>query len=89
MVTIAEYRLPEVKAWTPMYFDFPRQINTRRIAFRLLGDIAAYADDPAEQDDSEFRARQLPSGLSLSGRVKLYYYADPYELGKWVSLSAV
>ena len=89
MVTIAEYRLPEVKAWTPMYFDFPRQINTRRISFRLLGDIAAYADDPAEQDDSEYRARQLASGLSLSGRVKLYYYGDPYELGKWASLSAV
>ncbi|XP_027117809.1 probable phosphoinositide phosphatase SAC9 isoform X1 [Coffea arabica] len=89
MVTIAEFRLPEVKAWTSMYFDFPRQINTRRISFRLLGDIAAYADDPAEQDDSEYRARQLASGLSLSGRVKLYYYGDPYELGKWASLSAV
>ncbi|CAI9108519.1 OLC1v1008119C1 [Oldenlandia corymbosa var. corymbosa] len=89
MVTVAEYRLPEVKAGTPMYFDFPRQINTRRIAFRLLGDISSFADDPAEQDDSDYRVPQIPSGLSLSGRVKLYYYADPYELGKWASLSAV
>lgn len=89
MVTVAEYRIPDVKPWTPMYFDFPRQINTRRVAFRLLGDIAGFADDPAEQDDSDYRSRQLASGLSLSGRVKLYYYADPYELGKWASLSAV
>ncbi|KAL0305215.1 UNVERIFIED_CONTAM: putative phosphoinositide phosphatase SAC9 [Sesamum calycinum] len=56
MVTVAEYRLPEVKPGTPMYFDFPRQINTRRVTFRLLGDIAAFSDDPAEQDDSEYRA---------------------------------
>ncbi|KAI3468569.1 hypothetical protein Pfo_025232 [Paulownia fortunei] len=89
MVTVAEYRLPEVKAGTAMYFDFPRQISTRRITFRLLGDIAAFSDDPAEQDDSEYRAHPWAAGLSLANRIKLYYYADPYELGKWASLSAV
>ncbi|XP_011091527.1 probable phosphoinositide phosphatase SAC9 isoform X2 [Sesamum indicum] len=89
MVTVAEYRLPEVKPGTPMYFDFPRQINTRRVTFRLLGDIAAFSDDPAEQDDSEYRTHPWAAGLSLANRIKLYYYADPYELGKWASLSAV
>ena len=89
MVTVAEYRLPEVKAGTPMYFDFPRQISTRRITFRLLGDIAAFSDDPSEQDDSEYKPYPWAAGLSLANRVKLYYYADPYELGKWASLSAV
>ncbi|KAG8369402.1 hypothetical protein BUALT_Bualt14G0007400 [Buddleja alternifolia] len=89
LVTIAEYRLPEVKPGTPMYFDFPRQITTRRITFRLLGDIAAFSDDPSEQDDSEYRTHPWATGLSLANRVKLYYYADPYELGKWASLSAI
>ncbi|XP_057802025.1 probable phosphoinositide phosphatase SAC9 isoform X2 [Salvia miltiorrhiza] len=89
MVTVAEYRLPEVKAGTPMYFDFPSQISTRRITFRLLGDIGAFSDDPTEQDDPEYRPYPWAAGLSLANRVKLYYYADPYELGKWASLSAV
>ncbi|VFQ87587.1 unnamed protein product [Cuscuta campestris] len=90
MVTVAEYRLPEVKPGTPMYFDFPRQISSRRIAFRLLGDIAAFTDDQTEQDDSSgYRTRPVAAGLSLSNRIKLYYYADPYEVGKWASLSAV
>ncbi|KAL3635791.1 putative phosphoinositide phosphatase sac9 [Castilleja foliolosa] len=89
MVTVAEYRLPEVKPGTAMYFDFPRQISTRRITFRLLGDIAAFSDDPSEQDDSEYRAHPWATGLSLANRIKLYYYADPYELGKWASLSAI
>ncbi|KAL2920819.1 putative phosphoinositide phosphatase SAC9 [Bienertia sinuspersici] len=89
MVTIAEYRLPETKPGTPLYFDFPGQFQTRRITFRLLGDIAAFIDDPSEQDDAEFRTSPLAAGLSLANRVKLYYYADPYELGKWASLSAV
>ncbi|PON83295.1 SAC domain containing protein [Trema orientale] len=88
MVTIAEYRLPESKAGTAMYFDFPRQIQSRRITFKLLGDITAFADDPTEQDDSSFGA-PVAVGLSLANRIKLYYYADPYELGKWASLSAV
>lgn len=89
MVTIAEYRLPEVKPGTPMYFDFPRQINTRRITFFLLGDVASFTDDPSEQDDSDVRTQPLATGLSLANKIKLYYYADPYELGKWASLSAV
>jgi hypothetical protein len=88
MVTIGEFRLPEAKAGTAMYFDFPRPISTRRISFKLLGDVAAFADDPTEQDDSSFWP--LASGLSLSNRIKLYYCADPYELGKWAtSLSAI
>ncbi|CAN4077059.1 unnamed protein product [Withania somnifera] len=89
MVTVAEYRLPEVKAGTAMYFDFPRQVSTRRISFRLLGDVGAFTDDPSEQDDSDGRVRIVAAGLSLANRIKLYYYADPYELGKWASLSAV
>lgn len=89
MVTIAEFRLPEAKAGTAMYFDFPKPIQTRRISFRLLGDVAAFADDPTEQDDSGLRASPLAYGLSLTNRIKLYYYADPYELGKWASLSAI
>lgn len=89
MVTVAEHRLPEVKAGTAMYFDFPREISTRRISFRLLGDIAAFTDDPSEQDDSDARVRTVAAGLSLANRIKLYYYADPYELGKWASLSAI
>ncbi|KAI9082350.1 hypothetical protein K1719_035773 [Acacia pycnantha] len=88
MVPIAEYRLPEAKAGTPMYFDFPRQIQTRRISFKLVGDVAAFTDDPSEQDDFGISS-PLAAGLSLSNRIKLYYYADPYELGKWASLSAV
>ncbi|KAK9123357.1 hypothetical protein Sjap_012959 [Stephania japonica] len=87
--TVGEYRLPVARAGTPMYFDFPKPIPARRITFKLLGDIAAFADDPAEQDDSDFRASPVASGLSLSNRIKLYYYADPYELGKWASLSAI
>ena len=89
MITIAEYRLPEVKPGTLMYFDFPKRIQTRQISFRLLGDVAAFTDDPAEQEDSNSRTLPLAAGLSLSNRVKLYYHADPYELGKWASLSAV
>lgn len=87
IVTVAEYRLPEAKAGVGFYFDLPRLVQTRRVIFKLLGDVAAFSDDPAEQDDSGFRA--FAAGLSLSNRVKLYYYADPYELGKWASLSAV
>ncbi|KAK4426436.1 putative phosphoinositide phosphatase SAC9 [Sesamum alatum] len=62
MVTVAEYRLPEVKPGTPMYFDFPRQVSTRRTTFRLLGDIAAFSDDLAEQDNSESRAHPWAAG---------------------------
>lgn len=89
MVTVAEYRLPEAKPGTAMYFDFPRKIQTRRITFKLLGDITAFADDPTEQDDPGSRGLPVAAGLSLANRIKLYYYDDPYELGKWASLSAV
>lgn len=88
-VVVGEYRLPEVRAGTALYFDFPRPIQARRLVFRLLGDVTAFTDDISEQDDSNFKANPLASGLSLSNRIKLYYYADPYELGKLASLSAV
>lgn len=88
-MTVAEYRLPEARAGTAMYFDFPREIQTSRISFKLLGDVTAFVDDPTEQDDSGLGPPGLAAGLSLSNRIKLYYYADPYELGKWASLSAV
>ncbi|KAM0066946.1 putative WW domain, SAC domain, WW domain superfamily protein [Helianthus debilis subsp. tardiflorus] len=90
MVVVAEYRLPEVRAGTAMYFDFPRPVTARRVSFRLLGDVASFADDPADLDDSSDIQGPLATGLSLSNRVKLYYYGDPYELGKWATtLSAV
>ena len=89
MVTIGEYRLPEARAGTAMYFDFPRQVQARRISFKLLGDVVAFIDDPSELDDSSIGAPLVAAGLSLSNRIKLYYYADPYELGKWASLSAI
>ncbi|KAK6914467.1 SAC domain [Dillenia turbinata] len=89
MVVIGEYRLPEARVGTAMYFDFPSPVRTQRMSFRLLGDVAAFSDDPAEQDDSDFRALPLAAGLSLSNRIKMFYKADPYELGKWASLSAV
>lgn len=89
MVTIGEFRVPEAKVGTAMYFDFPKPIQTRKISFKLLGDVAAFADDSTEQDDSGFRAPPLASGLSLANRIKLYYNGDPYELGKWASLSAI
>ncbi|KAF9593505.1 hypothetical protein IFM89_023998 [Coptis chinensis] len=86
--TIGEYRLPVTRAGTPMYFDFPRPIQARRVTFKLLGDVAAFADVPSEQDNTEYKA-PVVSGLSLSNRIKLYYYADAYDVGKWASLSAV
>ncbi|KAJ4839192.1 putative phosphoinositide phosphatase sac9 [Turnera subulata] len=89
MVIIGEYRLPEVKPGTPLYFDFPRRIQARRIVFKLMGDVAAFCDDPAEVDENNVRPLPLAGGLSLANRIKLYYYADPYEQGKWASLSAI
>lgn len=86
MVTVAEYRLPEIKSGTPMYFDFPKKVQSPRIKFQLLGDVAGFVDDQTEQDNEP---RLVAAGLSLSNRIKLYYYADPYELGKWASLSAI
>lgn len=89
MVTIGEYRLPETKPGTPLYFDFPQGLQSRRVSFKLLGDVTKFSDDPAEQEDSGLRAPPVATGLSLANRIKLYYYSDPYELGKWASLSAV
>lgn len=88
-VVVGEYRLPEAKAGTPLYFDFPRQFQADLVVFKLLGDITAFADDVPDQDSTNFRALPLASGLSLSNKIKLYYCADPYELGKLSSLSAI
>ncbi|KAK4800521.1 hypothetical protein SAY86_021008 [Trapa natans] len=85
MVIIGEYRLPEARAGTLMYFDFPKEVQTRRVCFKLLGDVASFLDDPSEQEDSGFRAYPIATGLSLLNRVKLYYYADPNEVGKWAT----
>ncbi|XP_047317471.1 probable phosphoinositide phosphatase SAC9 [Impatiens glandulifera] len=90
MMSVAEYRLPEVKPGTAMYFDFPRPLQTQRISFRLVGDVTAFADDPADhQEDPDFKGSPFAAGVSLSNKIKLYYYADPYEVGKWASLSAI
>lgn len=86
---VGQYRLPEAKAGTPLYFDFPQQFQANLVVFKLLGDITAFIDDVPDQDSTSFRAQPLASGLSLSSKVKLYYYADPYELGKLSSLSAI
>ncbi|URE26923.1 SacI domain [Musa troglodytarum] len=88
-VVVGEYRLPEVKSGTALYFDFPRPLQAEVIVFKLLGDVTAFADDIAEQDNTSLRTLPSASGLSLSNRIKLYYYADPYELGKLASLSAI
>ncbi|CAL5013070.1 unnamed protein product [Urochloa decumbens] len=89
-LVVEEYRLPEVKANTPLYFDFPDlQQDVRCVIFRLLGDVTAFVDDISELDALNFRNLPLASGLSLSNKIKLYYYADTYEMGKIGSLSAV
>lgn len=89
-LVVEEYRLPEVKANTPLYFDFSDlQQDARCVIFRLLGDVTAFVDDIAEIDGLSLRNLPLASGLSLSNKVKLYYYADTYEMGKIGSLSAV
>ncbi|XP_056161324.1 probable phosphoinositide phosphatase SAC9 isoform X3 [Syzygium oleosum] len=90
MVTVGEYQLPEAKPGTAMYFDFHRKIQARRVTFRLLGDVTAFVDDPAEQEDPNFRTSLVAAGLSLSNRIKLYHYdVDQYDRGKWPSFSAV
>nr|CAB3498548.1 unnamed protein product [Digitaria exilis] len=89
-LVVEEYRLPEVKANTPLYFDFPDlQQDVRCVIFRLLGDVTAFVDDISELDGLNFRNLPLASGLSLSNKIKLYYYADTYEMGKIGSFSAV
>lgn len=89
-LVVEEYRLPEVKANTPLYFDFPDlQQDARCVIFRLLGDVTAFVDDISELENLNLRNLPLASGLSLSNKIKLYYYADTYEMGKIGSLSAV
>uniref|UniRef100_A0ACD5VBY1 Uncharacterized protein n=3 Tax=Avena sativa TaxID=4498 RepID=A0ACD5VBY1_AVESA len=89
-LVVEEYRLPEVKANTPLYFDFlDLQQDCRCVIFRLHGDVTAFVDDIADIDGLNLRNLPLASGLSLSNKVKLYYYADTYEMGKIGSLSAV
>ncbi|KAG8045417.1 hypothetical protein GUJ93_ZPchr0008g11457 [Zizania palustris] len=89
-LVVEEYRLPEVKVNTPLYFDFPDlQEDIRCVIFRLLGDVTAFVDDIAEIDGPNLRNLPVATGLSLSNKIKLYYYADTYEMGKIGSLSAV
>lgn len=85
-VVVAEYRIPEVKSGTAMYFDFPKAMNSRRVRFRLVGDVAGFADDPEDGGDT---GRPLAAGLSLLNRIKLYYYAHPGDLGRWAGLSGI
>ena len=69
-----------------MYFDFPSLIQAEAVAFKLLGDVVAFSDDSIEDEVS---LRPLASGLSLYNKVKLYYYADPNDIGRLASFSAV
>ncbi|GJS75716.1 probable phosphoinositide phosphatase SAC9 [Tanacetum coccineum] len=85
MSVVGEYRVPEVKSGTPMYFDFPKIISSQRVWFRLVGDVTRFADDPEDGEGG----RPLAAGLSLLNRIKLYYYAYPSELGRWASLSGI
>lgn len=89
VVLVGEYRLPEARAGMALYFDFPTPIQCQRITFELLGDITAFYDDTTEQDESDVREPPLASGLSLANKIKVYYYAQPFELGKWANLSTV
>ncbi|KAG2325483.1 hypothetical protein Bca4012_040010 [Brassica carinata] len=51
--------------------------------YRLLearaGNARSFVDDPAETDDMSGRLSPFAAELSLANRIKLYYYADPYE----------
>lgn len=89
VVRVGEYRLPEAQAGTAFYFDFPQPMQAQRITFELLGDITAFYDDSTEQDEFDVRDPPLASGLSLANKIKVYHYAQPFELGKWANLSAV
>ncbi|XP_078444731.1 putative phosphoinositide phosphatase SAC9 isoform X2 [Wolffia australiana] len=83
---LGEYRLPQAVMGTAMYFDFSRSIQAQVVIFKLSGDVTAFIDEPADQDDFQ----PLASGLALSSnRVRLYYYGDPAQLGKLASLSAI
>ncbi|XP_076900797.1 putative phosphoinositide phosphatase SAC9 isoform X2 [Bidens hawaiensis] len=86
MVVVAEYRIPEVKGGTATYFDFPKAISSKKMYFRLVGDVNGFADDPEDGGDT---GRPLAAGLCLLNRIKLYYYAHPSDLGRWASLSGI
>ncbi|KAL8262788.1 hypothetical protein R6Q59_024137 [Mikania micrantha] len=86
MVMVAEYRIPEVKGGTTMYFDFPKAMSSKRLYFRLVGDVTGFADDPEDGGDT---GRPVAAGLCLLNRIKLYYYAHPSELGRWSNLSGI
>jgi hypothetical protein len=89
-VTVGEFRLPEAKVGTALYFDFSQLLQARVMIFRLSGDVTAFADEISELEGaSGFRNLPLAIGLSLANRIKPYYYADPYEVGKMASLTAV
>ena len=89
MFHVGEYRLPEAPTGTALYFDFPQPMQAQRITFELLGDITTFYDDTIEQDEFDDRDPPLASGLSLANKIKVYHYAQPFELGKWANLSAV
>lgn len=89
LVTVGEFRLPETKVGTTLYFDFSQLIQARVMIFRLFGDVTAFVDDISELDGSGFRNLPLATGLSLANNIKPYYYADPYEVGKMGILTAV
>lgn len=89
VVPVGEYRLPEGRLGTPFYFDFPTPIQARRITFELLGDVTAFYDEVTEQDENIVSYPPLASGLSLANKIKIYYYAQPSDLGKWANLNAV
>ncbi|MFS7906986.1 putative SAC domain-containing protein [Helianthus anomalus] len=86
MVLVAEYRIPEVKGSTAMYFDFPKVMSSKKMFFRLVGDVTGFADDPEDGGDT---GRPVAAGLCLLNRIKLYYYAHPADLGRWASLSGI
>ncbi|KAG6476390.1 hypothetical protein ZIOFF_065630 [Zingiber officinale] len=75
-VVVGEYRLPEAKAGTPLYFDFPQQFQANLVVFKLLGDITAFVDDVPDQDSTSFRAHPLASGLSLSNKTTSSAYTS-------------
>ena len=84
-MVVGEYRIPEVKSGTPMYFEFPKRISSQRVWFKLVGDVTWFADDPEDGEGGQ----PLAAGLSLLNRIKLYYYAYPSELRRWASISGI
>ena len=44
-MVVGEYRIPEVKSGTPMYFEFPKRVSSPLVWFKLVGDVTQFADD--------------------------------------------